>query len=40
MAVRFLAESFFARAFPPFRPPLRRAWIAGESGAFGESFGI
>ena len=35
---RFAALSFFARAFPPLSPPVRRAWIAGESGSFGESF--
>jgi len=38
MARFFSEDSFFARAFSPFSPPLWRAWIAGESGALGESF--
>jgi hypothetical protein len=36
---RFFAESTFALAFPPFKPTLRRARVAGESDSFGESFG-
>ncbi len=37
--LRASAESFPARAFPPFNPPLRLAAVVGLAGPLGESFG-
>ena len=36
---RLWADSFSARAFPPFTPPFLLACIAAVSGPLGESFG-
>lgn len=37
IADRFFGGSFFARAFPPLSPPLRRASFTGVARSFGAS---